>query len=233
MVSPDPEPSRRRITMGQWASEREVDLLERDANLDDVVFPVRTLDWHGGAPNDDQLVDVVYENTFTASRRMRQRLIDTLWAPDFVQLVDLYVRHVCSDGTIYEIKWRPHTQRLSSLLPPNGSCYTLVAAFLLREQERQDSTESDGSEPGSEPNDDDVLTDAEPVNVDAVLAAPAPVIDLSCAACGAPAAVPDDSDSPDDDLSLDRFARARTMFRSMYEAHNEMSDSEVPETHSV
>ena len=59
MVSPDPEPSRRRITMGQWASEREVDLLERDADLDNIVFPVRTLDWHGGTPNDEQLVDVI------------------------------------------------------------------------------------------------------------------------------------------------------------------------------
>ena len=221
MISPDPVPSIRTITMGQWASEREVDLLGRDDDLDEVIFPVLTLDWHVGEPNDEQLVDVIYKNTFTASRRMRRRLVDTLWAPDYVQLVATYVKHECSDGIIYEIKWRPHTQSLRSLLPPNGSCYTLVAAFLLREQERLDGSGSDGNQE----DDDDVETDPEPVIVGAALAASA------AAPSAAPSADPDDSDDGDDYVSLEKFMRARKKFKSMYESHTDDSAGGEPSTY--
>ena len=81
MILPDPEPSTRSITVGQWASERDVEILGRDVYLDEVVFPVRTLDWHTGEPNDEQPVDVLYENTFTSSRSLRRTLVDMLWAP--------------------------------------------------------------------------------------------------------------------------------------------------------
>ena len=79
-----------------------------------------------------QLVDVQYENTLTTSRSMRETLINTLWEPDYVQLVDSHVKHKCSDGFLYEIQWLPHKQKISELLPPHGTCYTLVSAFLLR-----------------------------------------------------------------------------------------------------
>ena len=221
--------------MAQLASELNVDLLGHDDDLDEVIFPVRTMDWHGGSPNEGQLVDVLYENTFTTSRSMRQALINTLWTPDYVQLVEMYVKHKCSDGTVYEIKWRPHTQEIKFLLPPNGTCYTLVSAFLLREQERHDADElgEDGGvdEAKTDDDDDDVQTDLEPINVDAVLAAPAAAPDLSCDLSAAPAADPGDSDSADDEFTLDRFARARGAFEQMYKDHNEETASNDPVTY--
>ena len=85
MTRPELRGSKRAITIEQLADELEVDVLGRDADLDNVLFPVMSIEWDGGEPNDEQLVDVLYENTFTTSRSMRKRLIDTLWAPDYVK----------------------------------------------------------------------------------------------------------------------------------------------------
>ena len=84
MFRPPLHGSRREITVGQLADERGVEVLGRDTDLDEVLFPVMTMDWHGGEPNDDQLVDVLYENTFTTSRSMRNTLIRTLWVLQYV-----------------------------------------------------------------------------------------------------------------------------------------------------
>eukprot|EP00937_MAST-01D_sp_MAST-1D-sp2_P005722 g5722.t1 len=213
MIRPILQGSKRAITKGQLADEREVDVLGRDTNLDDFLFPVMSIEWHGGEPNDEQLVDVLYENTFTTSRSMRETLINTLWEPDYVQLVDRHVKHECSDGFLYEIQWLPHKQKISELLPQHGTCYTLVSAFLLREQERHDAAELDeDSEEHKTDGSDDDLTDMEPVNVEVILNR-------------APSAanVPNPSVSSDNDITLDKFSTARTMFKDMYNARR--SDS--------
>ena len=160
MTRPELQGTKRDITVGQLQDELGVDVLGRDADLDEHFFPVYTLGWHGGTVNDDQEIDVIYANTFTKSRSMRKQLVNSLWKPYYEKLVDKYVKHECSDGILYEIQWRPHKQHLSDLLPPNGTCYTLVSAFLLREQELHDAAELDeDSETTSDESDDD---DVEP-----------------------------------------------------------------------
>ena len=74
MTRPELQGTKRDITVGQLKDELGVDVLGRDADLDEHFFPVSSLDWHGGTVNDDQLIDVIYENTFTKSRSMRKKL---------------------------------------------------------------------------------------------------------------------------------------------------------------
>ena len=191
------------MSVEDYVALRDLQVVHADTDLQVFQFELDTIEWEGGTPNDDQIIEVTWKNTLVLRKRVRNRLKNTRWR-SHRQHANIF-KHVCTDGKVFEFFWRPFSMALWELLPPHGSAYSLVSDFLLREQQRLDdgsAGEEEEDEPDDHDEDDDEQADdeadLEPAAAGAVLAPFAAVSDTS-----------DDSDDDNNDVTANEPPRKK------------------------
>ena len=220
------------LSVKDYIASRGLDVIKEDTDLNYHQFVIESIMWQRRSNGDipkSQKVIVTYANSFVLTGKVLNKVTHQRWEGE--RQVRKVITRKCADGNVYEIYWKTFGLKLWELLPPYGYSYELVANFLMREQQRRDAEELDDSgdsddSDDDEEEDDDEQTDLEPVNVDAVLAAPAATApvgpDLSCAPSAAPAAESDDSNSAE---------HVNKKIKTTHESSTEQSAGDESEVH--
>ena len=83
------------MSVEEYVAHRGLQVVHADTDLQDFQFELESVEWEGGSPNDDQIIEVTWKNMLVLKKRVRNRLKNTRWR-SHRQHASI-IKHVCTE----------------------------------------------------------------------------------------------------------------------------------------